>query len=129
MYINVLTQIWAKAVDQNYIYSVPKELQEQIKVGIRVKISFGKMIIEGFVTEINPKISYDKTKIIKLIDRSMYLYVNNYKYKIGLKKIIDIDDIDLNSDKSIKKLIKKIINYTSKYENNEILNFTNGKWL
>ena len=71
----------------------------------------------------------EETKIIKLIDRSMYLYVNNYKYKIGLKKIIDIDDIDLNSDKSIKKLIKKIINYTSKYENNEILNFTNGKWL
>ena len=26
MYINVLTQIGAKAVDQNYIYSVPKEL-------------------------------------------------------------------------------------------------------
>ena len=45
MYINVLTQIGAKAVDQNYIYSVPKELQEQIKVGIRVKISFGKIIV------------------------------------------------------------------------------------
>ena len=71
----------------------------------------------------------EENKIIKIIHQSMYLYVNNYKYKIGLKKIIDIDDIDLNSDKSIKKLIKKIINYTSKYENNEILNFTNGKWL
>ena len=40
------------------------------------------------------------------------MYVNSYKYKIGLKKIIDIKDIDLNSDKSIKNLIKKIINYT-----------------
>ena len=39
MYINVLTQIGAKAVDQNYIYSVPKELTSKIKVGIRVKIS------------------------------------------------------------------------------------------
>lgn len=68
MYINVLTQIGAKAVDQNYIYSVPKELQDKIKVGIRVKISFGKMIIEGFVTEINPKISYDKTKIKDILD-------------------------------------------------------------
>lgn len=71
----------------------------------------------------------EEVKIIKLIDRSMYLYVNSYKYKIGLKRIIDINDIDLNSDKKIKFLIKKIINYTSKYENNEILNITNGRWL
>ena len=71
----------------------------------------------------------EEVKIIRLIDRSLYMYVNSYKYKIGLKKIIDIKDIDLNSDKSIKNLIKKIINYTSKYENNEILNITNGRWL
>lgn len=71
----------------------------------------------------------EEVKIIRLIDRSIYMYVNSYKYKIGLKKIIDIKDIDLNSDKSIKNLIKKIINYTTKYENNEILNITSGRWL
>ena len=71
----------------------------------------------------------EEVKIIRLIDRSLYMSVNSYKYKIGLKKIIDIKDIDLNSDKSIKNLIKKIINYTTKYENNEILNITNGRWL
>ena len=71
----------------------------------------------------------EEVKIIRLIDRSLYMYVNSYKYKIGLKKIIDIKDIDLKSDKSIKNLIKKIINYTTKYENNEILNITSGRWL
>ena len=71
----------------------------------------------------------EEVKIIRLIDRSLYMYVNSYKYKIGLKKIIDIKDIDLNSDKSIKNLIKKIINSTTKYENNEILNITSGRWL
>ena len=71
----------------------------------------------------------EEVKIIRLIDRSLYMYVNSYKYKIGLKKIIDIKDIDLNSDKSIKNLIKKIVNYTTKYENNEILNITSGRWL
>ena len=71
----------------------------------------------------------EEVKIIRLIDRSLYMYVNSYKYKIGLKKIIDIKDIDLNSDQSIKNLIKKIINYTTKYENNEILNITSGRWL
>lgn len=68
MYINVLTQIGAKAVDQNYIYSVPNELINKIKVGIRVKISFGKMFLEGFVTKINPDINYDKNKIKDIID-------------------------------------------------------------
>lgn len=68
MYINVLTQISAKAVDNNYIYSVPKELQDKIKVGIRVKISFGKMILEGFVIEINPPVTYDKSKIKDILD-------------------------------------------------------------
>ena len=71
----------------------------------------------------------EEVKIFRLFDRSLYMYVNSYKYKIGLKKIIDIKDIDLNSDKSIKNLIKKIINYTTKYENNEILNITSGRWL
>ena len=71
MYINVLTQIGAKAVDQNYIYSVPKELISKIKVGIRVKISFGKMILEGFVTKINPDINYDKTKIKDILDNAI----------------------------------------------------------
>ena len=71
----------------------------------------------------------EEVKIIRLIDRSLYMYVNSYKYKIGLKKIIDIKDIDLNSDKCSKNLIKKIINYTTKYENNEILNITSGRWL
>ena len=70
-----------------------------------------------------------ESKIIKMIDNSMYLYVNDYKYRKGLSKIISTKDIDLNSEKSIKKLIKKIIDYTSKYETNEILTVTNSKWI
>ena len=90
-------------------------------------------VTSGIITRTEEDKIYDLTeeevKIIRLIDRSLYMYVNSYKYKIGLKKIIDIKDIDLNSDKSIKNLIKKIINYTTKYENNEILNITSGRWL
>ena len=56
-----------------------------------------------------------ETKIIKMIDNSMYMYVNDYRYRKGLAKIISPRDIDLNSDKSIKKLIKKILDYTNKY--------------
>lgn len=71
----------------------------------------------------------NETKIIKMIDNSMYMYVNDYKYRKGLKKIINARDIDLNSDKSIRRLIKKILDYTNKYENIEILNVTSSRWL
>lgn len=71
----------------------------------------------------------NETQIIKMIDNSMYMYVSDYKYRKGLSKLINTRDIDLNSDKSIKKLIKKILDYTNKYENVEILNVTNSRWI
>ena len=71
----------------------------------------------------------NETKIIKMIDNSMYIYVNDYKYRKGLSKIISSKDIDLNCERSIKKLIKKIIDYTSKYEKFEILNVSSSRWI
>lgn len=68
MYIDVLTQIGAKAVDQNYTYHVPNNLQDKIKVGIRVKVPFGRMTIEGFVMNINNITTYDPNKIRDIID-------------------------------------------------------------
>ena len=71
----------------------------------------------------------NETQIIKMIDNSMYMYISDHKYRKGLTKIISTRDIDLNSEKSIKKLIKKMLDYTSKYETVEILNVTSSKWL
>lgn len=71
----------------------------------------------------------NETKIIKMIDNSMYMYVSDYRYRKGLSKIITPREIDLNSDKSIKKLIKKILDYTNKYENIEILNVVSSRWI
>ena len=68
MYIDVLTQIGAKAVDQKYTYHVPDYLKEKIKIGIRVKIPFGKMTLEGFVIGINNNLNYDMNKIKDIID-------------------------------------------------------------
>ena len=68
MYIEVLCEIGAKAVDNVFIYHVPNKLEESIKIGIRVKIPFGKMILEGFVMNINNSSNYDKNKIKDIID-------------------------------------------------------------
>lgn len=67
--------------------------------------------------------------IIRLIDKSMYLYVNSYEYRNGLRRIVNIRDIDLNSDKRIKRLIRKIINYTDRYENMLVLNVKTNRWI
>lgn len=42
MYVEVLTQISAKAVDQYYVYSVPEVFRNNIKIGIRVRIPLVK---------------------------------------------------------------------------------------
>ena len=69
----------------------------------------------------------NETSIIRMIDSSMYMYINDNKYRRGLTKIISTNDIDLNSERSIKKLIKKILDYTNKYESIEILNVTSSR--
>lgn len=73
--------------------------------------------------------NHNEKEIIKMIDNSMYMYINDYKYRKGLVKIIDTKDIDLNCEKSIRRLIKKILDYTNKYESREVLNVTSSKWI
>lgn len=67
MYVAVLCELAAKAVDQSFIYHVPNELTDRIKVGIRVKIPFGKRQIEGFVLDITDNILLDKEKVKNII--------------------------------------------------------------
>ena len=68
MFVEVLTQISAKAVDQYYVYKVPKVFRDNIKIGIRVRIPFGKMELEGFVMNILNDTDYDKSKIRDISD-------------------------------------------------------------
>lgn len=68
MYVSVLTQIGAKAVDQTFFYHVPKLLENNIKIGVRVRIPFGNMILDGFVLGISDNSSYDNSKIKDIIN-------------------------------------------------------------
>ncbi len=76
MYVSVLTQIGVKAVDQTFFYHVPKLLENNIKIGVRVRIPFGNMILDGFVLGISDNSSYDNSKIkdiINVIDKEPVL--------------------------------------------------------
>lgn len=67
--------------------------------------------------------------LISALDKSLYLYIKDNKYKRGLRKIIKVDELELNSKDLIKNVIRKLIEYTSNYENTEVREVSVSKWL
>ena len=53
MIVGVLVELSNKNIDKIFEYLVPHNLEDKIKVGVRVIVPFGKMTLEGFVLEIN----------------------------------------------------------------------------
>lgn len=75
MIVGVLVELSAKAVDKVFDYNVPKNLEDSIKIGIRVLVPFGKMTLEGFVLEIknNTSASKELKYIIDVVDKDIVL--------------------------------------------------------
>lgn len=67
--------------------------------------------------------------IVEALDKGLYLYVKDNKYKSELKKNLRLEEISLESKKLIKDLIKKIIVFTSKYEQKKIMEVANAIWI
>ncbi len=86
MYAKVIVEIGVKKVDRLFTYIVPSKYIDKIKVGMRVKVSFGKMHLEGFVIELT----------------------NNYDDKYELKEIEELVDEDVILNKELLYLGKKI---------------------
>ena len=68
-------------------------------------------------------------KIVEALDKGLYLYVKDNRYKNELRKLLTLEDINLESKKLIKDLIKKIIVFTSKYEQKQIMEVANAIWI
>ena len=83
MYIEVLVELKAKKLDKTFTYSVPKHLEQKIKIGKRVTVPFGKQKLEGFIMNINNEFNNEyKTKdIIEVIDE--YEVINEEMLDIG----------------------------------------------
>lgn len=67
--------------------------------------------------------------LIKALDKSLYLYVKDNKYKRGIRKIIDVSELGFNDKSVIKETIKKLIEFTNNYEKKEIRELTISRWL
>lgn len=55
----VLVEVMSKAVDKTFSYNIPKELIDDVAVGKRVVVPFGRKQVEGFVLEIVDDITSD----------------------------------------------------------------------
>lgn len=71
MYALVIVEIGVKNVDKTFVYIIPDSIKNRIKVGSRVKVEFGRQLLEGFVLKITDKIDnvdYELKVIIDLVD-------------------------------------------------------------
>lgn len=67
--------------------------------------------------------------LIRALDRSLYLYVRDNKYKRGLRKIITTDELTFENKDLIKDVIKRLIEFTNNYEKKEVREVSVSKWL
>jgi len=68
-------------------------------------------------------------QVVQALDKGLYLYVKDNNYKNEFRKNITLDDISLENKNLIKDLIKKIIVFTSKYEQKQIMEVTSAIWI
>ncbi len=73
MTVNVLVELSNRNIDKSFTYNVPKEFEEDIKVGVRVKVPFGKQKLEGFIIEINNSLQDDLKDIYEVVDKDVIL--------------------------------------------------------
>ena len=67
--------------------------------------------------------------VINALDKSLYLYLKDNKYKRGIRKIISVDELSFENKEVIKEVIKRIIEFTNSYEKKELRDFSIGRWL
>lgn len=83
MIIGVLVELSNKNIDRVFDYSVPDCFLDKIKLGIRVKVPFGKMELEGFVVEVKDSSDVEVKDILDVIDDEAIL--NSELLELGKK--------------------------------------------
>lgn len=85
MVVGVLVELSNKNIDKVFEYSVPKLIEEKIQIGIRVRVPFGRMTLEGFVLEIKGSKSTEKElrEVIDVVDADIVL--NSEMLNLGKK--------------------------------------------
>ena len=83
MIIGVLVELSNKNIDRVFDYNVPDVFLDKIKLGIRVKVPFGRMELEGFVVEIKNNTDVSVKDILDVVDDEVIL--NEELLELGKK--------------------------------------------
>lgn len=67
MYAKIIIDQDAKALDKVFEYVVPADMD--ISIGMRVYVTFGKRILQGFVVDLTENCEYDQSKLKKIISK------------------------------------------------------------
>ncbi len=67
--------------------------------------------------------------LIRALDKSLYLYVRDNKYKREIRKVLTVDELTFENKDAIKNVIKRLIEFTNNYEKEEIREVTTSRWL
>ena len=81
MFVDVLVELKTKKIDETYTYSVPADLINDIEIGKRVLVPFGKQKLEGFILNIKDSVSFSTKNILAVIDDHPVL--NNELLELG----------------------------------------------
>ncbi len=74
MIVGVLVELANKTLDRIFDYKVDDNIKNDIKIGIRVEVPFGKQTLEGFVLHIKDYSDVDNLKsVIRVIDSDVVL--------------------------------------------------------
>ena len=68
MVVSVLVEISFNKKEKTFDYIVPNNLIDQIKIGKRVLVPFGKQKLEGFIISIKNESDYELKEIISILD-------------------------------------------------------------
>ena len=148
MFAEIIIDIKNKQVNRLYTYRIPSHLENQIKIGHRVYVSFGNLKRVGFVINIIENTNIKNIKDIldivdvnnildkEFIDLAKYISDNNFTYyylaldqmipsilKIKYQKVCKIIDSSLLNDelKNIFKNKKELIIENQNLETQKIL--------
>ena len=81
MVCDCLVELAHVFMEKTFTYKVPKSLEKDIKIGMRVKVPFGAQILEGFVMKIREGTDHDLKDVIELVDS--YPVLNDELLKLG----------------------------------------------
>lgn len=132
MYAEVLVQYGAKALDREFTYIIPKDLENELKVGMKVIVPFANTTINGFVINIKDICNLENLKSIIDISNKDFI-LNEELLKLGhfikentLCSLISAYQCMLPSSmkvKTIKTNYQKYDEYLTINNQKEVLNY------